>query len=552
MGNHLPKPQRFEDKKSRIQQMVIIGDTGADFVKIWAKVPVAGEWTLALSTSGFSGDLDSMDGKPVAQWLQGQAGIKTYTYDFQKDEGLCHTFNIDELEKNCRYYYLLTSEPDTKITEEGRTVIGDTSAAYFTTAKEHYDEVKFAMFSCHDPFSWAHPKEGAWPELCDVAQRESLDLLIAGGDQIYLDTNKGRMTDLWKCLARHKNELKQKTDEEIKGHLIGLVREYYKIYWNFEALADAYGRYPSYMIWDDHEIMDGWGSRTKDERIKLLRHLFQFDDDAFNLKVVDLAWQAAAQVYFEYQHSHNPWAQASINLSDLSRVHWDYSFQRGDFHYYVLDVRGHHDCEREAYRLLGKDQNARVNTWLNSLSGAKGAFIVSPVPVVHWSGLVDIADFSLSGMKDDLMDEWSHHTNHAERDELLTDVLKASHDFGVPISFMSGDVHCASAYQLVDMSRFPKAQVSQVTSSPISRKPNPAVANVAVAKSGYMTKEVDGKKVATTVYQKRLFAKSGINNFAIMRASNVDGQNRIEADFYWPGEEDHEIVRKNISLTSGE
>jgi len=491
-----------------------------------------------------------MDGKPVAQWLQGQADIKLNTYDFKKDEGLCHAFNIDGLNKNCRYYYLLTAEPNTKITEEGRTVIGDTTDAYFTTAKEHYDDVTFAMFSCHDPFSWAHPREGAWPELCDVAERENLDFLIAGGDQVYLDTNKDRMTDLWKCLARHKNELKQKTEVQIKAHLVGLIREYYKIYWNFEALGDAYGRYPSYMIWDDHEIMDGWGSRSKEERKKLLRHLFQFDNDAFNLKVVDLTWEAAAQVYFEFQHSHNPWSQDTVNLSDLSRVHWDYSFRRGDFHYYVLDVRGHHNCERDANRLLGKEQNARVNTWLNSLSGAKGAFIVSPVPVVHWSGLVDIADFSLTGMKDDLMDEWSHHTNHAERDELLSDVLKVSHDFCVPISFMSGDVHCASAYQLFDMSRFPLAKVSQITSSPISRKPNPAVANVAVAKSGYMTTKIKEETVTSTVYQKRLFAKSGVNNFAIMRASSVDGQNTINADFYWPGEEDHEIVRKHVALTS--
>lgn len=560
MGNHLPSPPRFEAKKPRLQHMVIVGDTGPDFAKIWVKVPVEGKWGLVISKHKFNGDLDDMDGKELDNWFQNYPDLNVHSYAFLRDEGLCHTFKLDGLDANTRYYYLVSADVSTKIQEAGRTIIGDTAEAYFDTAKTDYHDIRFASFSCHDPYSWTHPKEGALPELCDVAEREQLDLLIAAGDQVYLDTNDGRMTDLWKWLARYKNELEQKSDLDIKHYLVGLIREYYKIYWNFEALSDVFGRYPSYMIWDDHEIMDGWGSRTKEERRKLLRHFFQFDDDSFNVKVVDLTWQAAAQVYFEYQHDHNPGRQQRGDLLALEEMQWDYSFNRGSFHYYVLDVRGHHDCERETYRLLGKAQFERVKAWLNRLSDAEAAFIVSPVPVVHWSGLVDIADFSLSGMKDDLMDEWSHHTNHAERDELLTEVLQVSHSFAVPISFISGDVHCASAYQLIDISRFPNAQVSQITSSPISRKPNPAIANLVVAKSGYMQKEITrlneetgkmentGKKEATSVYQKRLFAKSGINNFAIIRA--VSGSRSIAADFYWPGEEDEEIVRKNIKLTS--
>nr|VFJ92079.1 MAG: alkaline phosphatase D [Candidatus Kentron sp. LFY] len=556
----IPTPERFESRKDRVRQLVIIGHTTDTTAKIWIKTPTEGKWALALSQKPFRGDLDTMDGKPVQDWLSAQPALSDsmlFSHKMKKSEGLCHCFEIDGLQQGTRYYYILTAGKNTPITEDGRTVIGDVTDEFFTTANVSPKSVKFAAFSCHDPFSWEHPNDGAWPELYKTVLREELDLAIAGGDQVYLDTNDKRMADLWKWLKRYKNELKGLDDDRIKGYLVNLIRQYYRIYWNFESFAEVVGRIPTYMIWDDHEIMDGWGSRTKEERRKLLNHVWQGDDEAFNSRIVELTWRAAAQVYYEYQHSHNPTTDAhgkDIGTLDPREATWDYAFERGGCHFYVLDVRAHHNCENPSDRLLGKAQHQRLDSWLASLSGAKAAFIVSPVPVVHWSGLVNIADFSLTGMKDDLMDEWSHKTNHEERNLFLDAVMKVSDKHKVPITIISGDVHCASAYRLVNTKRYPDARVGQVTSSPISRKPNPSIANALVAKSGDMVTVDIGdskkeKKRKGPVYQKRLFAKSGINNYAVFSVGrDQDGNVRIMVDFYWPGEDDGEIVRRTIEL----
>nr|VFK31756.1 MAG: alkaline phosphatase D [Candidatus Kentron sp. MB]VFK34919.1 MAG: alkaline phosphatase D [Candidatus Kentron sp. MB]VFK77038.1 MAG: alkaline phosphatase D [Candidatus Kentron sp. MB] len=557
----IPTPERFERRKDRVRQLVIIGHTTTTSAKLWVKTPTEGVWVLALSTEPFRGDLDIMGGEPVEQWLRTRPELtdpKFYSWDMKKSEGLCHCFSVDGLQENTRYYYILTAEQGAPITEDGRTVVGDIDDEFFTTAAASPESLKFAAFSCHDPFSWGFPNDGAWPKLYRTVLREGLDLALACGDQVYLDTNDKRMTDLWKWLTRYKNELRYKreeeerTDDEIKDYLIGLIRQYYRIYWNFESFGEVVGRIPTYMIWDDHEIMDGWGSRTREERRKLLNRLWQFDDEAFNEKIIELAWRAAARVYYEYQHSHNPDTginDRNIGALDPCAATWDYAFERAGYHFYVLDVRAHHDCERSSHRLLGEEQHQRLGNWLASLSGAKAAFIISPVPVVHWSGLVDIADFSLTGMKDDLMDEWSHKTNHEERKLFLDAVMQSSNDHNLPIAIISGDVHCASAYRLTNAEEFPNAKVSQVTSSPISRKPNPAVAGSLVAKSGYMvTIDINGEEKKGPVYQERLFSKSGVNNYVVFDVRQDDGQTRMTADFYWPGDDEGEIIRQTLDL----
>nr|VFJ48093.1 MAG: alkaline phosphatase D [Candidatus Kentron sp. FM]VFJ48751.1 MAG: alkaline phosphatase D [Candidatus Kentron sp. FM]VFK09439.1 MAG: alkaline phosphatase D [Candidatus Kentron sp. FM] len=511
-----------------------------------------------LSRKPFRGDLDTMDDKSTRGWLSAQPDLSDsilFSHKMKKSEGLRHCFKVDGLQKNTRYYYILAAEKDTPITEDGRTVIGDVTDEFFTTAATSPESVKFTAFSCHDPFSWEHPNDGAWPELYKTVLREELDFAIAGGDQVYLDTNDKRMTDLWKWLKRYKNELAGLDDDRIKDYLVNLIRQYYRIYWNFESFAEVVGRIPTYMIWDDHEIMDGWGSRTKEERKRLLNHVWQRDDEAFNSRIVEITWRAAAQVYYEYQHSHNP--DTGVNVGNITTMDpraatWDYAFERGGCHFYVLDVRAHHNCENPSHRLLGEEQHQRLRDWLASLSGAKAAFIVSPVPVVHWSGLVDIADFSLTGMKDDLMDEWSHKTNHEERNLFLDAVMSCSNSHKVPITIISGDVHCASAYRLTNTERYPDARIAQVTSSPISRKPNPSIAGALVAKSGdVVTVDIgDGKKERKgPVYQKRLFSKSGVNNYAAFSVSqDRNNATQVIVDFYWPGEDDGEIVRRTIEL----
>ncbi|WP_185022410.1 alkaline phosphatase D family protein, partial [Pseudomonas frederiksbergensis] len=91
---------------------------------------------------------------------------------------------------------------------------------------------------------------------------------IGGGDQVYVDCQDNKyFPDIWEWLQDNKDELVKTYARNGKLHppsldiyLLSLYRWYYRVYWKFPHMQEIFSRIPQYMIWDDHEIMDGWGS----------------------------------------------------------------------------------------------------------------------------------------------------------------------------------------------------------------------------------------------------------------------------------------------------
>jgi len=370
---------------------------------------------------------------------------------------------------------------------------------------------------------------------------------------MYIDTNKKKdMYDVWEWLAKYKNEIIQ--DHRLQDGTLdkpGLInyfsqiyQNYYRTYWNFPDLQATFAGIPQYMMWDDHEIMDGWGSYSRGERRKLLNKWFQSDDEDTNDVIILCMFEAAKRVYYQFQHVHNPETGSDL-LQDNSDLQWDYSFDVGDFGFYVLDMRGHHDYERadQGNALLGDKQMLRFKSWLDNVRGHKKAlFVVSPVPVVHWGPLISHLDFG--EQKDDLRDEWEHESNHAERETLLDAVFEFSHSQQCPVVFLSGDVHSASVFSLEDED-YPAAKVFNATSSAISRQPAPHFMEMAMKKSGRLGGYKNGKKGRVHRY----YALSGRYNFITVDANIEHNQTSITVSLCWPGGSDEELVQRNIPLT---
>lgn len=368
--------------------------------------------------------------------------------------------------------------------------------------------------------------------------------------------------DLWIYLRENRHHLKQMfvandnqiKEKELTAYLTQLIREYYLIYWNFPNLRAVHSRVPAYMMWDDHEIMDGWGSVDRRERIVKLKKKTQLReearDDALIERMVEMTFQAASAVYSEFQHSHNPGRSYRPGTDDPRTFAWDYTWSRGECQFFALDMRGGHNCDAKCDRLLGAAQHDRLRLWLDGLeaAGAQSAFVVAPVPVVHWSTITEHAQLFIPSLKDDLMDGWGHPTNHVERAKLLKALFAASDRLKIPITIVSGDVHCASCYTLKDTENYPNARIVQVTSSSISRKPCGSVATMAYAPNGRMQERLDdgrGKIVKTSIYQKQVFAKAGVNNFVVISARGGN----IDITFYWPAKDGKGTESAKVDLT---
>mmetsp|Transcript_20140 Transcript_20140/g.30284 ORF Transcript_20140/g.30284 Transcript_20140/m.30284 type:complete len:568 (-) Transcript_20140:232-1935(-) len=512
----------FQPDKKRVDSMVIVGHTTTTEVRLWCCILSSNQENVYCLTL-----FQESGGK---QWESGD-------FPSPKKAAPTRTFDISDLSANTKYRYQLwlkspwlksndISDIDTVMMEEGT----------FCTGKTSYSSLTIAAYSCHDPYCWAKDKAifGAWPQFEKrLKEGGDIDLTIGMGDQMYVDCNEVNFTNLWFWLKSHLPALKAKFSNEteddednLQQFLTRLMHQYYLVYWNVPSMKAVLGNTPAYMMWDDHEISDGWGSFTFDEHCQ---HLNCLDD--FSKQVVKCMYLAAATAYNEFQHSHNPYREKFTGQEeDLKSYAFDYQFRRGaEYDFFVLDMRGHHDSTKSHDRLLGQDQMDRFEAWLQQgiSPSAKTAIVVSPVPVIHWSHFVSkVLPKVQAQYVDDLMDGWEHPTNHEARNKLLDDLLAKSHELELPFVVLSGDVHCPSVFVVTDPTRFPNARIVQITSSSISRKPVPPLGYYAIAGTGNLaTVDLKSKThTKSTVHHQFIWGKAGVNNFCTVRfgESSID------------------------------
>ncbi|RON34435.1 hypothetical protein BK661_10170 [Pseudomonas frederiksbergensis] len=545
----LVDPRDNEYDVNKLNTASIVGHVDTDSARIWIRVYKAGEWTLVWSEKKLVGDLLSLDEKTIEQFLASQGGDpkNTIQHKFNEDSDLTSTFDITNLKPNTTYYYYLMSQKPVSRSMWRRTEIGYQKTFSFTTMAQSMPDFSFGFYSCHDPFN-ANNSHGAWPLFLDRANNANIRFVIGGGDQVYVDCQDNKyFPDIWEWLQDNKDELVKTYARNGKLHppsldiyLLSLYRWYYRVYWKFPHMQEIFSRIPQYMIWDDHEIMDGWGSRTDKERLDILSRYFKNDDPEIDQQLVNSMWNAARTAYFEYAHSHNP--PTNIDKSVLKtpeKCIWDYDFTKGTTPFYVLDLRGHHNVENPRNRLLGDAQVDRFVAWLDTepVNKSKVVFVVSPVPFVHWKSIVLTAGSLIDSLRDDLLDEWDHPTNHDERNFVLERIFAALNAEGRTLVFLSGDVHCAAAFRLQHQN-YRKANVFQITSSAISRMPAGPAVSVGIAKSGTLSGNQN-------VQFEHMFSHSEDKNFAIFHVKHSES---ITVDLCWPGGTEGEAVIKTIQL----
>ena len=390
--------------------------------------------------------------------------------DFEVDDYAADTTWVVELEgldPDTRYGYVLYAR------DRERVLLGHNRLRRFRTPPPERERraFQFALFSCHMPYA-AHglfrkrtetTNLDIWDFLGATLKRhqDEVDLVMAGGDQCYSD---GVQTlDIW----RHLNRTMRKEGEVLlpdEEAMRSWYRDVYRGYWGFESVQRIFDGFPTYMIWDDHEIGDGWGShyfREGDAQDGLRRVLPDLDERGLShddgVELAKRMFRAARQTYVEYQHSHNPPTEDGA---------LDYALRRGGCAFYVLDGRGERDIERESYRILGREQFNRFAAWAGALTPEETpfAFVVSAVPVLHTRAALVQADEWLGSLGDDLRDSWEHELHATEREALMKVLFEAAAR-GIRISVLSGDVHVSAVFAIEDDEG---NRIYQLTSSAIT------------------------------------------------------------------------------------
>lgn len=371
------------------------------------------------------------------------------------------------------------------------------------------------LLTCHDKAlrtGQLLDKEQLWHERrIHDKNLQRFHLLLMGGDQIYFDSIWEDLKPLkdWVSLSR-RDQLKFKVTKELRRRIEDYYFSLYKDRWlprdrapwgsgriNHDA-ADAMAHIPTVMMWDDHDIFDGWGSYSCEmQHSDLFQTLFRYARQAF--------W------VFQMQHA----------LEDLPELvdATPQGFQKNDPLYAPIDWRAHRSSdtlalpiltgqsgftsaykfgplaivaadlrtERSRTQVLSETTWRGLKSWLEELDGegepthpgtkCQHLIFMSSVPVAHpklslAEGLLDTfgQDHVIDSNADDLKDHWSHDDHEGERKRLLDVLTGLAKAKRLRVSIVSGDVHVA-AWGTVYRRDLPAsetwAQIQQFTSSAV-------------------------------------------------------------------------------------
>ncbi|MCI0416358.1 alkaline phosphatase family protein [bacterium] len=281
-----------------------------------------------------------------------------------------------------------------------------------------------------------------WRELKEQVLSRKVDLLIHAGDQIYADS----------IYMRQVGSVAASSGEKLES----LTSEYRQIYFDTWCAPDIQGvleSCPSFMMWDDHDIYDGYGSHS---------------DDASPLAQTIFA--AAKKAFWEFQAQKNP--------DRISEHSFAFSTTIGDVSLLMLDGRTNRMWKQGT--VVGNGQLADIENCLDSLAKQRPTFLVVitavpflHVPVMSYLKLLERVEWKVA-LREDLRDSWTASNNQTEGLKLLSAIFRfISESPGTRVLFLCGDVHVATVGELestLPEFRFPDGtpmKINQVVSSGI-------------------------------------------------------------------------------------
>jgi hypothetical protein len=289
---------------------------------------------------------------------------------------------------------------------------------------------RFAYASCNG-FSAAkllaqnQDPYGMWRRLRAEHERSPYHLLAMGGDQIYADA-------IWEQpWMEAYNELDHAEAVRAKlppGQEERLERFYELLYlrqWRRPEVAEVMARVPSIMMWDDHDIFDGWGSFPRAQQ----------ESDTFRA-----IYRAASRAFEIFQLR----AVGRENLLGHAGGTYDFELSVAGTTFLVLDNRSRRT--REA--LVPAEQWKVWKDWIGAFSGRR-LFVMTGVPVIYrtFGAIESWMSFTpwQEELEDDLLDHWSAAVNQKDRVRLIYNLVNRQEALklagGAQWAFLSGDVH---------------------------------------------------------------------------------------------------------------
>lgn len=315
-----------------------------------------------------------------------------------------------------------------------------------------------------------------WKKLRETHKDHPCHLLVMSGDQIYADPMWEDVTYL-----RNRNKILKKketlagfqlgtTRNQLKDELCDFFEDLYFAAWGHEDISFSLASTPSIMMWDDHDIFDGYGSHGKEVQ---------------DSEIVECIFEVA-KFYFELFQSRP--SNSNVYL-DVGKTHFAQHITYRNYEFFVLDGR----AERTEDIVCSKNQYDQLKARLSGSLFQNGPYtndrnpkilcMVVSVPVAHFhytkfafsmSAILSGSDFRTAN-KDDTLDQWSHDNHREEQKEFLKIMTDAAIMHDVRYAYIiSGDNHSSAVAQAYGIDKIADSNgnlfhpyIAQIVASPI-------------------------------------------------------------------------------------
>ncbi|CAK7273943.1 hypothetical protein SEPCBS57363_005909 [Sporothrix epigloea] len=371
------------------------------------------------------------------------------------------------------------------------------------------EAMRILFYSCNgfsvgtDEDAWSGP--ALWNDVIRCHAERPFHVMIGGGDQIYNDSIRvsGPLRE-WTAVGNPKRRRDFPFTEKLRAECDDFYLKNYVEWYSLEPFASANGQIPQLNIWDDHDIIDGFGSYVND---------FMNCDAAESHKsdpvqLID-TYVAPAMIEPNYiigsrpgpyvaEYSHNMYCRLGARMAFLGldartertrhQVNHPETYEQ-IFARLTAEFRAAAAVDepiKHLILLLGIPIAYPRLTWLENVFASP---LLGPVKFMNrrfgfggsffnsFDGSVDLLD--------DLDDHYTARTHKKERNWLVERLQILSAEHSVRITILGGDVHLAALgrfYAKPDLNiasendyRF----MVNVVSSAITNKPPPvAIANL--------------------------------------------------------------------------
>ena len=258
--------------------------------------------------------------------------------------------DVQGLRSDWRYHY--------NILRKGRSIPGSNGTFRTMPINGSMANILFCAISCSKVES-----EGAWDALDKFVEKAKPHFIVMMGDQIYVDEDN---QNIFLAFRRSSSSVRRKA-----------LAEKYRESWSRKSVKQVMANVPIYMMWDDHDLRDGWGSMASDSETLVQKYprgkeIFQECMKFF---------EDARDIYWHFQACHNP-PDPELPPPHGQRRAMPYAFRCGRLVVLMLDSRGERDVFRKDLPILGSRQWKFIDDLIKGLSEDVDALaVMTPTPI---------------------------------------------------------------------------------------------------------------------------------------------------------------------------